>query len=155
VPGLVLPGLKVRRAQTTLELPSGGSMVMAGLIQDQTKQNIDGTPGAKDIPGLGALFRARDLESEETELVVIVTPYLVSPAAESELATPSDGFRTANDVDTLLLGRLNRVYAAPDANVEGLSWRGPIGFILDEGEDMPGREDAALEGDQTTVSGGE
>jgi pilus assembly protein CpaC len=154
VPGLVLPGLKVRRAETTLELPSGGSMVMAGLIQDQTRQNIDGTPGAKDLPGIGALFRARDLESEETELVVIVTPYLVSPVAESDLATPSDGYRTASDVDTIVLGRLNRVYAAPDANVEGMNWRGPIGFILDEGEDMPGRGDETMSASAEGLSSG-
>jgi pilus assembly protein CpaC len=156
VPGLTLPGLKVRRAETTLELPSGGSMVMAGLIQDQTKQNIDGTPGAKDIPGIGALFRARDLQSEETELVVIVTPYLVTPTSENNLSTPSDGYRTASDFDTIVLGRLNRVYAAPDANVDGLGWRGPIGFILDEGDDMPGREaDAGTAMAIRNSSGGE
>jgi pilus assembly protein CpaC len=154
VPGLTLPGLKVRRAETTLELPSGGSMVMAGLIQDQTKQNIDGTPGAKDIPGIGALFRARDLESEETELVVIVTPYLVSPAAESDLSTPSDGYRGANDVDAIVLGRLNRVYAAPDADVEGMNWRGPIGFILDEGEGMPGRAEGTMTASAAGISSG-
>jgi pilus assembly protein CpaC len=114
-------------------------MVMAGLIQDQTKQSVDGTPGAKDVPGLGALFRARDLESEETELVVIVTPYLVTPTSESALSTPSDGYRTPNDLEAVFLGRLNQVYAAPDAEVEGRGWRGPIGFILDEGDSMPGR----------------
>ncbi|MGD2132134.1 MAG: type II and III secretion system protein family protein [Maricaulaceae bacterium] len=134
VPGLVLPGLKVRRAETTLELPSGGSMVMAGLIQDQTAQNVDGTPGAMNVPGLGALFRARDLESAETELVVIVTPYLVSATSEDALSTPSDGYQTANDWSGFLLGRLNRVYASPDFEGEGRGWRGPIGFILDEGE---------------------
>jgi len=131
--GLVLPGLKVRRAQTTLELPSGGSMVMAGLIQDSTRQSIDGTPGVSDIPGLGALFRTRDLQSQETELVVIVTPYLVSPTSQDDLATPSDGYQTPNDVESVFFGRLNSVYAAPGADVEGRGWRGPIGFILDEG----------------------
>jgi pilus assembly protein CpaC len=157
IPGLTLPGLKVRRAETTLELPSGGSMVMAGLIQDQTKQNIDGTPGAKDIPGIGALFRARDLESEETELVVIVTPYLVSPTAESSLATPSDGYRTASDFDTVFLGRLNRVYSTPESNVEGMAWRGPVGFILDEGDAMPGRreEETYVSAEAPPVAGAE
>jgi pilus assembly protein CpaC len=139
IPGLSLPGLKVRRAETTLELPSGGSMVMAGLIQDQTRQTIDGTPGAKDIPGLGALFRTRDLASEETELVVIVTPYLVSPVSQDELVSPSDGFRTGGDLAAVFFGRLNSVYAAPEAEVAGMSWNGPVGFILDEGDAMPGR----------------
>jgi pilus assembly protein CpaC len=139
IPGLTLPGLKVRRAETTLELPSGGSMVMAGLIQDLTKQSIDGVPGAKDVPGLGALFRARDMDSEETELVVIVTPYLVSPTSQSDLSTPADGYVGPNDLEALFLGRLNRVYAAPEASVDDHGWRGPIGFILDEGDSMPGR----------------
>ncbi len=139
IPGLTLPGLKVRRAETTLELPSGGSMVMAGLIQDMTKQSIDGTPGAKDVPGLGALFRTRDLEGEETELVVIVTPYLVSPVSAGELETPADGYVPSNDLEAVFLGRLNRVYAAPDATTDDRGWRGPIGFILDEGDAMPGR----------------
>lgn len=133
IPGLTLPGLKVRRAETTLELPSGGSMVMAGLIQDRTRQNIDGTPGLKDAPGIGALFRARDLESEETELVVVVTPYLVSPASADEFETPSDGYQTPGEFDSIFFGRLNRVYGAPGADVEGRFWRGPVGFILDEG----------------------
>src|SRR4029079_2311162 len=65
------PSLTVRRASTTVELPSGGSIAMAGLIKDQTKQQINGTPGLKNIPILGALFRSRDYVSNQTELVVI------------------------------------------------------------------------------------
>ena len=154
IPGLTLPGLKVRRAETTLELPSGGSMVMAGLIQDSTKQSIDGTPGAQSIPGLGALFRSRDFESEETELVVIVTPYLVTPTAESDLATPSDGFRTANDLESFFLGRLNRVYAAPGADTDGLGWRGPIGFILDDAAADDRAPAASADGGGTSAAAG-
>jgi pilus assembly protein CpaC len=135
IPGLTLPGLKVRRAETTVELPSGGSLVMAGLIQDKTKQNIDGTPGAKDVPGVGALFRARDLESDETELVVIVTPYLVDPTSLENLSTPADGYATPHELETFFLGRLSRVYSAPGSDTEGKSWRGPVGFILDGDEE--------------------
>ncbi len=132
VAGLTLPSLKVRRAQTTVEMPSGGSLVMAGLIQDKTKQNIDGTPGVKDVPGLGALFRARDFETDETELVVIVTPYLVDPVALDELQTPADGYATPSELETAFFGRLSRVYKAPGADVSGQAWRGPVGFVLDE-----------------------
>lgn len=133
IPGQTLSALKVRRAQTTVELPSGGSLVVAGLLQDQTSQNIDGTPGAKDVPGLGALFRARDFASDETELVVIITPYLVDPVGAGDLLTPADGQQTAGDLETVLLGRLTRIYSAPGASVEGKTWRGPIGFALEEG----------------------
>ncbi len=79
-----LPGLKVRRANTTVELPSGGSLVIAGLISDDTRQNIDGVPGLKNLPILGTLFRSRDFQKQETELVVIVTPYMVNPVAHVE-----------------------------------------------------------------------
>ncbi len=132
VDGLTLPGLKVRRAQTTVEMPSGGSLVMAGLIQDKTKQNIDGTPGMKDLPGIGALFRSRDYESDETELVVIVTPYLVESTSANALATPSDGYATPNELETIFFGRLNKVYRAPGASVDGGGWRGPVGLVLDD-----------------------
>lgn len=130
--GLTLPALKVRRAETTVELPSGGSLVMAGLIQDKTKQNIDGVPGLKDVPGLGALFRARDFESDETELVVIITPYLVDPANAQALKTPADGYATPSDAETIFYGRLSRVYGDGRPTPGGQAWRGPAGFILDD-----------------------
>ncbi|MBL4616081.1 MAG: type II and III secretion system protein family protein [Robiginitomaculum sp.] len=131
IEGLTLPALKVRRAETTVELPSGGSMVIAGLIQQQTKQALEGVPGAKDIPILGALFRSRDFVNDETELVIVVTPYLVDPTHPQSLATPADGLRIASDLSTLLLGRLNDVYRAPGADTSGKSWNGPVGYSLD------------------------
>ena len=108
--GLTLPALSVRRTETTVELPSGGSLAIGGLIQQQTKQNLDALPGVKDLPILGALFRSRDFQNNETELVVTVTAYLVDPVAASQLATPNDGFRTPSDLETILLGRVNGVY---------------------------------------------
>ncbi len=131
IDGLTLPALKVRRAETTVELPSGGSMVIGGLIQQQTKQALEGIPGAKDIPILGALFRSRDFVNDETELVILVTPYLVDPTHPDALATPGDGYETASDLSTLLFGRLNKVYRAPGAQTEGESWNGPLGYSLD------------------------
>ncbi|HEX3754611.1 MAG TPA: type II and III secretion system protein family protein [Rhizomicrobium sp.] len=113
-PGLTIPALAVRRAETTVELPSGGSFAIAGLMQHTTKQMIDAFPGVKDLPVLGALFRSRDFQNDETELVVTVTAYLVAPTAASKLATPSDGFVPASDAETLLLGRLNAVHGPND-----------------------------------------
>ena len=84
------PTLDTRSAETVIELPSGGSMMLAGLIKDTTRQLVDGTPGLKKLPVLGALFRSRDYTSNQTELVVIVTPYIVGSVAERELATPAE-----------------------------------------------------------------
>ena len=81
---MTIPALDVRRAQTTIELPSGGSFAIAGLLQHTTKQVLDAFPGLKDMPVLGALFRSRDFQNDETELVVIVSAYLVEPTTEEE-----------------------------------------------------------------------
>jgi pilus assembly protein CpaC len=128
--GVTVPGLRVRRAETTVELPSGGSMVMAGLLQEGIRQNIDGIPGAKDMPVLGALFRSRDFAADETELVVIVTPYLVSSVNRADIRTPADGFKTADDLSTILLGRMNKMYSVNGNVVEKRNWQGPVGMII-------------------------
>ena len=86
----------MRRAETTVELPSGGSFAIAGLMQHTTKQVLDAFPGLKDMPVLGALFRSRDFQNDETELVVIVSAYLVNPTTRSKLAAPTDGFVRAD-----------------------------------------------------------
>lgn len=104
---------------------------MAGLLQETMRQNIDGLPGAKDVPVLGALFRSRDYQSAETELVVIVTPYLVRPVSEHEIQTPADGFAPPSDLGTILLGRLNTVYAVNGAKQSETAWRGPVGHIVE------------------------
>ena len=129
VPGITIPGLRVRRAETTVELPSGGSMVMAGLLQQSMKQNIDGIPGLKNLPVLGSLFQSRDFQSGETELVVIVTPYLVEATSPKNLAAPTDGFVAASDAESVLLSRLNAVYGKKGAPAQG-SLKGPVGFIV-------------------------
>jgi pilus assembly protein CpaC len=129
---LTIPALKVRRAETTVEIPSGGSLVIAGLIQEQTKQNLDSVPGAKDLPVLGALFRSRDFQNDETELVVIVTPYLVDPTDPQGFRDPGRGYVAARDSRTVLFGKLNDVYAAPGASVSKVSAPpGASGFIID------------------------
>ncbi len=129
VEGVTLPGLTVRRAESTIELPSGGSMMMAGLITVKDRQNLDQVPGLKKLPVLGALFQSRDFISEESELVVIVTPYLVNPAAKSELLTPADGYSSASDTKTIFFGKLNETYGRDGAPVKAEDYKAPVGFM--------------------------
>ena len=127
---IVIPALSKRQAKSTVELPSGGSIALAGLISDKARQNIDGFPGLKDLPILGTLFRSKDFIKEETELVIIVTPYLVKPTARQNLALPSDGLAEASDLRGNLLGHLNRVYGKNTAQPAG-DLKGDYGFIVD------------------------
>jgi len=127
--GVSVPALSVRRAQTTIELPSGGSFAIAGLMQHETKQVIDGFPGLKDMPVLGALFRSRDFQNNETELVVLVSAYLVEPTAETAFASPTDGFVPPSDPETLLLGRLNAVYKKSTKPLTPVATE-PVGFVV-------------------------
>lgn len=129
--GLSIPGLSVRRANTTVEVPSGGSLVLAGLLQEDMRQTIEGIPAVKDVPVLGSLFRSRSFQNSETELVIIVTPYLVEPTHEKNLLDPSEGFAPASDIEALLLGRMMAVYGLAGAGVREASLQGPMGFILD------------------------
>jgi pilus assembly protein CpaC len=128
--GTAIPSLKVRRAETTLELPSGGALVMGGLLQDDVRQSIGGLPGLKKLPVLGSLFRSRDYVRNETELVIIVTPYLVKPVGRPMLARPDDGFSTPNDFEATFLGHLNNVYGGPGQAPSG-SYQGQYGYIYE------------------------
>ncbi len=119
-----------RSSETVIELPSGGSMMMAGLIKDTTRQNLEATPGLTKLPVLGALFRSRDYKQEQTELVVIVTPYLVGSVAEKQLSAPDEHYNTATDRQTILLGRLNKVYGTSGQNPDGV-YHGNVGFIVE------------------------
>ena len=129
--GLSIPALNVRRTQTTVELPSGGSFAVAGLMQHNTKQVIDGFPGVKDLPVLGALFRSRDFADDQTELVVVISAYMVEPTTEAALAAPTDGFVAPTDPETLLLGRLNAVYKKKDDTKPAAAQaQGSVGFVV-------------------------
>ncbi len=127
---LSIPGLKVRRAESTLELPSGGALVMGGMLQDSVRQSIGKLPGLGNLPVLGPLFRSRDYQRNETELVIIITPYLVKPVAASALATPDQGYSTAGDAQSNLLGDLNRVYGGQNAQSPVGAYQGNYGFII-------------------------
>jgi pilus assembly protein CpaC len=129
--GTTIPSIKTRRAETTLEIPSGGSMAMAGLIQDQTKQAINGLPGLSQIPVLGTLFRSRDYVNKQTELMVLVTPYVVRAVAQKDLSRPDDGFASASDPQSDLLGNINRIYGTPGRIEPVRNYRGTYGFITD------------------------
>ena len=128
---LTIPSVRVRRAETMLEIPSGGSLAMAGMIQEQTKQQINGVPGLMELPVLGALFKSRDYVNRQTELVVIVTPYVVRAVAQKDLSRPDDGYADAADPPAMLLGRFNRLYGVAGRTEPRQTYHGSHGFILD------------------------
>jgi len=125
----MLPSLRKRLADTTVELPSGGSMMIAGLVRDDVKQIIGGIPGLSKVPIFGTLFRSRDFVRNETELVILVTPYLTKPTARSELSRPEDNFDPASDGAGMFLGRVNRVYGTMKTNKPNGRYHGVVGFI--------------------------
>jgi pilus assembly protein CpaC len=123
------PAFRTRKAYTTIELPSGGSLVTAGLIQQVSRQALNGLPGLINLPVLGALFRSRDYFREETELMIIVQPFIAKPSAPGALARPDDGYVEASDPSAVLMGRLNKVYGAAGSPVPPSGYRGRVGFI--------------------------
>jgi pilus assembly protein CpaC len=126
-----VPGMKVRKTTTTVELPSGASMMTAGLLSQQSGQAISGTPGLMNLPILGALFRSRDYQRRETELMILVTPYIAKAMEAREIARPDDGFVDSYDGQALLLGRLNKLYGVVGAGKAAPAYRGRFGFITD------------------------
>jgi pilus assembly protein CpaC len=129
-----IPSIRTRRADTTVEIPSGGTLAMAGMIQDDTKHNINGLPGLAELPVLGPLFRSNDYINQRTELVVLVTPYVVRAVAQKDLSRPDDGFADPSDPAQVLLGHLNRIYGVGGAGGSPDlpdSYHGRYGFILD------------------------
>jgi len=104
--GTTIPALTTRRAETTVELGSGQSYMIAGLLQNNHNNSIDSTPGLGDVPVLGALFRSNSWQRGETELMIVVTPYLVRPVNASEIALPTDGYQAPSDWERIFLGKL-------------------------------------------------
>lgn len=124
-----LPSIQRREAETSVELPSGGSMVLAGLVRDTYRQQIAGLPGASKIPILGTLFRSKEYMRNETELVIIATPYLVKPVNRNKLQRPDDNFTAANDGAAFFLGRVNRIYGRKQEAPPSGQYHGAVGFI--------------------------
>ena len=106
--GFSVPALTVRRAETTVELGSGQSFMIAGLLSNNAQNTIDKAPGVGDLPILGNLFRSTEFRKGQTELVIVVTPYLVNPVDDSEIDLPTDGFRAPNVGEQMLLNAENR-----------------------------------------------
>ncbi len=127
---ITIPALTVRRAETTVELPSGGSLMIAGLMQEDMTNGVDGVPGIKDVPVLGPFFRNNALQRTERELVVTVTSYLVKPVDRSVLSLPTAGLTAPTDFDLYFLGRLHGAYTKTEAAPSATALQGPIGYIL-------------------------
>lgn len=133
-----VPGLRTRRAETSVELGSGQSFAIAGLLKNDSSQDISKYPGLGDIPILGALFRSERFQQDQSELVILVTPYLVKPVAANALQSPTDGFVPPNDVDRHLHNRLvsGTPTPAPVHTAErgdsaaGAGLVGPVGYVL-------------------------
>jgi len=104
--GVTIPALTTRRAETTVELGSGQSMVIGGLLQNSTNNQIDKAPGIGDVPVLGALFRSTSWKRNESELMIVITPYLVKPVNANEIVLPTDGYKAPTDLGRVFLGRL-------------------------------------------------
>ncbi len=127
--GITANGIRRREAETAVELPSGGSIVIAGLIRDEVRQVMGGLPGASKIPILGTLFRSRDFVRNETELVIIATPYLVRPVARNRLARPDDNLNPSSDGAGYFLNRVNRIYGQAQTDLPKGRYYGVVGFI--------------------------
>lgn len=128
-----IPGISIRKANTTVELPSGGTMSIAGMLLQRDANAHTGLPGLKNLPVLGQLFSSTDYQKQETELVILVTPYIVKPGQEKDFRLPTDGFAPASDFDMFVLGRLHKVYGSGDPNTASAkaALKAPFGFILE------------------------
>lgn len=100
--GFQVPALTVRRTETTVELGSGQSMMIAGLMGNGAQNTLKKLPGAGDLPIVGALFRSTSFRKGETELVIVVTPYLVKPVDANEIKLPTDSYQSPNIMDQIL-----------------------------------------------------
>ncbi len=125
-------GLQTRRANSTIELPSGGGIMIAGLLQDDIQSTISGVPGLMDLPILGSLFRSSDFQRNETELVILVSVVLAKPVDPDVLALPTDGFAPSHDLDRYFIGNLQNIYVKrPPAGSQPTEGpKGPIGYII-------------------------
>jgi pilus assembly protein CpaC len=126
---VTIPATSVRRAETTVELPSGGAFVMAGLVQESTRRSVSGLPWLQKLPVLGMLFSSKDFLSDQTELVMVVTPYLVKPASPNALTTPGENFLATSDAEAYFLNRLTKVYGTEDQVPGGATAQ--VGFTFD------------------------
>ena len=134
--GFTIPALTTRRAETTVELGSGQSFAIAGLLQNNITRDVSKLPGLGELPVLGGLFRSDRFQRNETELLIIVTPYIVRPVDSKRLSTPTKSLTPPNDTDRLYRGKTHRPRLEKEKRVvhgrgarDGLA--GPAGFLID------------------------
>jgi pilus assembly protein CpaC len=149
--GFQVPALTTRRTETTVELGSGQSFMIAGLMSNSAQNSLDKAPGLGDVPILGNLFRSRDFRRGETELVIIVTPYLVKPVDASEIRLPTDGYHSANELEQFLGQQDNAgvsgeqrpgpTAANPQAPVPAVSNADPAAIVPGNPQPEPRRAD--------------
>lgn len=132
---ITVPALNTRRASTTVELASGQSFAIAGLLQNTQTHNVQKLPGLGDLPVLGALFKSDSFKRGETELAIIVTPYIVQPVSAQKMAAPTDNLLPPNDIERIFFGRMYGEQTAEDMaardELEGQTLAGPVGFMLE------------------------
>lgn len=128
-----IPSIAVRRASSTIELPSGGTMILGGLLRDDIRQASSGIPYLKKVPVLGPLFGSNNFIRNETELVIMITPYLVRPTARKNLERPDKNYALNGDVKNFLFNKLNRIYGGQNADTSQGTYKyhGNVGFIYD------------------------
>jgi pilus assembly protein CpaC len=144
IAGTRVPALTVRNARTTVELRDGQSFAIAGLLQTRNRQDVSQLPWIGSVPVLGSLFRSASYQHEETDLVIIVTPHLVAPAAPGQkLASPLDSRLPANDVDFFLNGQMDVRKRYNDYVNSGGDLKGPYGHIIAPEVTAPRRAPAA------------
>jgi len=124
-----LPGIKKRTAKTSVEIGAGQTLAIGGLIEEKTRTQIHRLPGLGDIPILGSLFRSRDFIRSQSELVILVTPYLAKPTNKKP-ELPTDRMQFANDAEAIFLGHIETMYGVGPAGTRG-SYDGSVGFLLD------------------------
>ena len=125
--GVTIPALSVRRAETTVEMQSGSSLMIAGLLQSKLKESIDSLPGMTSLPVLGSLFRSRDFLNDETEMVVLVTPYIVDPTHPDVMQTPAD-------MNAAFMGTLNKIVKPAADSTQAAApapYQAPVGYVIE------------------------
>ncbi|WP_224705614.1 type II and III secretion system protein family protein [Devosia aquimaris] len=123
--------LTKRQANTSVELAAGTTLAIGGLLQETTRQQINQLPGLGNIPILGALFRSRDFQTQQTELVILVTPYLVQPSPANAIPVPTDKMAVPSDAESIFLGRVENMYGVAGSGEIRGSIKGSVGFVLD------------------------
>lgn len=126
--GITIPATKNRQATTTVQMPAGQTLAIAGMLQDSIRQQINQLPGLGNIPILGALFRSRDFVHNQTELVILVTPYMASYGPDP--SKPTDNMQVAGDAEAIFLGHMEKIYGVGSDGMRG-SYTGSVGFVLD------------------------